>query len=1092
MTRSPLPHLVRRALARHTLAGVPDAELLDRFNQTRDSQAFTELVERYAPLVWGTCRRVLGDASRAEEAFQATLVTFARKAGSVRQPDRLAGWLHGVARRTAWHFRGPIGESGTVPDRESRDPSPLEQVSGKELVAVIEAEVDRLPEKYRTAVLVCWFEDTSLEEAAGRLGVSRGVLWGRLRWARERLKGRLARRGFGLPAVLGAGLLGTGPASARLVERAVEAALRAPAGVGASGSMFGLAPVARPVGLAALVAAAVVGVVTMLPAGGPDAPPPKDPPPAQVLTKTDDGFPLPAGALHRFGNRQARHADGSNGVLVSPDGKLVATIGNASVVVWDVKTMVAKTVIRDQKLVQSGIDVGTRAAFSPDSRRLLLAVHPGNVLYQSDRAPSVESARVFDVETGKVVFALKVQADYHGGAWPAAGGKEVAVYAHQAITYFDAKDGKELRKVACGPELVGYPTASPDGRWLAMRRNDSNTLRVVDTATGKAHLELTVESFGRVEFSRDGKRMAVVDGAGKVHVHDLDAKKELFAFDTPAGKGLVAMQFSADGKTLYFGGQHGRLYRWDLKANKKLKDVGSHSTWNLTGLALSPDETVLYSTAWDRVVRRWDLKTLTEIPAPDGYITQTAAIPLPDGKTLLIADHQGALDRWDLATGKHRKRLQGQKAGGINCVAVSADGRWFAGGRTLQDVTLWDLHAGQFERFIPLVEQPDPKGSDHVRRVAFSADGKVLFTNSGKTGVTAWEVPTGKKLWNTAGTGPAMAVDPKGRWVAVGGGFDRTRIQWTMLDAATGEVVRRVDVPAEEFTPNGQAGQIANYPPYLTDLRFTPDGSRLVTAHYDDRVRVWDPDAGRMAGWFAGTGRGGNLAVSADGRWVGVGQQDRQITVWELATGKKVRTLTGHDSPVREVEFTPNGRGIVGNADLAPILWTLDPNDGTKVDAGTWDVLASDDGAKVYPAQWALVRDPAAAVKLLGEKIQPAELALARAKFDKWVADVDSPRFRVRELAEQELKRAGIRLPLGWVRKALADSKSDEARARLSRVLTLREKPHPEEWRLGRAVQVLELIGSGEALALLKAWSAVDGSPVAELAKAAVGRVERR
>ena len=135
--------------------------------------------------------------------------------------------------------------------------------------------------------------------------------------------------------------------------------------------------------------------------------------------------------------------------------------------------------------------------------------------------------------------------------------------------------------------------------------------------------------------------MAVVDGAGKVHVHDLEAKKELFAFDQPAGKGVVAMRFSADQKTLYFGGQHGRLYRWDLKENKKLPDVGQHSSWTLTAIALSPDESVLYSMGHDRLVRRWDLKTLKELPLPEGYITQTAVVPLPDRKTMLIADHQG-------------------------------------------------------------------------------------------------------------------------------------------------------------------------------------------------------------------------------------------------------------------------------------------------------------------------------------------------------------------------------------------------------------------------------------------------------------------
>ena len=805
-----------------------------------------------------------------------------------------------------------------------------------------------------------------------------------------------------------------------------------------------------------------------------------------------DGFPLPVGAVHRFGNRQARHADGIQGVVVSPDGKLVATLGYGSVVVWDVRTMVARCVVRNLNAPGVGGDSSGRIRFFPDSKHLLVTVYPNNQFIQFDGGQKAEVARVYDVETGKQKFALRGQPDYWAAAWLTAGGKEIAAYAQQAVTYFDAGDGKELRKVPCGPGLQGLPAVAPDVSRIALRRSDSNTLKVIDGVTGKAHLELTVENEGQVALTPDGKRMAVADAAGKIHLHDLEARKELYAFDQPAGAGVVAMRFSADQQTLYFGGRHGRLYRWDLKNNKKLADVGQHSTWTLTAIALSPDESVLYSTGMDRLVRRWDLKTLKELPLPDGYITQTAVVPLPDRKTLLVVDHQGAMDAWDLASGKLVKRFQGQKSGGIDCVAVSADGRWFAGGRTTQDVTLWDLAAGKQERIIPLVEKPDPKGSDHVKRVAFSSDGKVLFTGSGKTGVTAWEVPTGKKLWNTPSPGAWLAVDPQGRWVATGGGFNHQQIQWTLLSATTGEVLRRVDVPKGE--PITEGGLTYNYPPYVSDLRFTPDGTRLLTAHYDQLVRVWDPGTGREAGRLKGSGRGSGLAVSADGRWVGVGQADKKITVWELASGKLLLTLDGHDSQVRDVAFTPDGRGIVGNADLAPVLWTLEPKDAARPDDPdvTWSLLASDDAARAYRTQWALVKDPAAAVKLFGDRVRPADLALERSRFDRWVADLDSPAFRVREAAERELTRAGLRVPLGWVRKALADSRADEPRARLARVLAQREKPNPDEWRLGRAVQVLELAGTAEARALLKSLAAVDGSPVTEAAKEALVRLAAR
>ena len=136
----------------------------------------------------------------------------------------------GVARRAAWQHRvaDRFGAS-PVPDRPSSAPSPLDQLSGRELVAAVEAEVDRLPEQYRSAVLLCWFQGCSLDDAARQLGTSRGQLWGWLKRAREQLQRRLGARGYGLPAVVGAALLTSAPASARLIGRAVESALREPA-----------------------------------------------------------------------------------------------------------------------------------------------------------------------------------------------------------------------------------------------------------------------------------------------------------------------------------------------------------------------------------------------------------------------------------------------------------------------------------------------------------------------------------------------------------------------------------------------------------------------------------------------------------------------------------------------------------------------------------------------------------------------------------------------------------------------------------------------------------------------------------------------
>ena len=86
-------------------ADVPDAELVRRFAAAGDEQAFRALVARYGPVVWAVCRRLVRNHHDAEDAFQATLLVFARKARDLRAGAAVGGWLHAVAYRVASRVR---------------------------------------------------------------------------------------------------------------------------------------------------------------------------------------------------------------------------------------------------------------------------------------------------------------------------------------------------------------------------------------------------------------------------------------------------------------------------------------------------------------------------------------------------------------------------------------------------------------------------------------------------------------------------------------------------------------------------------------------------------------------------------------------------------------------------------------------------------------------------------------------------------------------------------------------------------------------------------------------------------------------------
>src|SRR5690348_5321062 len=102
---TPVIRFLRGIRAPHGAGDAADSQLLRRFAVGRVEAAFAALVRRHGPMVLAVCRRLLGNAHDAEDAFQATFLVLALKAGSIARPESLAAWLHGVARRTALKAR---------------------------------------------------------------------------------------------------------------------------------------------------------------------------------------------------------------------------------------------------------------------------------------------------------------------------------------------------------------------------------------------------------------------------------------------------------------------------------------------------------------------------------------------------------------------------------------------------------------------------------------------------------------------------------------------------------------------------------------------------------------------------------------------------------------------------------------------------------------------------------------------------------------------------------------------------------------------------------------------------------------------------
>jgi len=220
---------LNRLFADGVVAGLSDAELLKRFRPHGDAGSFEALVGRHGPMVLSVCRGILRDPHDAEDAFQATFLVLARTGGTIRGRDALAGWLHRVAHRVA-HRANVAAARRRRLERQVGQMAVATSTNGPaasdELLLVLHEEIDRLPEKYRLAVVHCDLEGMTQAQAVEQLHWSKRTLQLRLAEGRARLRRRLARRGLAPDgAALGAVLLREAQAAVPVAWR--EATVRA-------------------------------------------------------------------------------------------------------------------------------------------------------------------------------------------------------------------------------------------------------------------------------------------------------------------------------------------------------------------------------------------------------------------------------------------------------------------------------------------------------------------------------------------------------------------------------------------------------------------------------------------------------------------------------------------------------------------------------------------------------------------------------------------------------------------------------------------------------------------------------------------------
>ena len=956
-----------------------------------DENAFSELVKKYQRQVHALAWRKIGDFHIAEEITQDTFLKAYQKLRTLKKPQRFASWLYVIAanRCNTWlhkkHFRTQLlkNKGGVRPEKPSYSEYVVdenERISVEAQREVVKKLLAKLEESERTVMTLHYFAEMSCTEIGAFLGVSANTIKSRLRRAQQRLKNdepmiREALDNFQISPNLTETIMrevsrvkpDTPCSSKPLVPWAVAASTLAVMLLMLGfGNRQYLTRFQKPYSLDATSEMKVEIIDTPIVANLESKPDvrtqigrtnavgkhhtpeqqPNDTPAALAETQTEETvkdwtqWELPEKAKARLGK------GGINVLQFSPDGTQLAVGSNIGVWLYDVETGTEMSMFpgRCQSL-----------AFSPDGRFL---AHEGNE-YRG------KALQLWEVATRRKVDLPALQFSVSVLQFSEDSKTLISLANHRrsiSIRHLDIDTRKEnVKKIKDqSSNFLPAPDALTDDK-LALGRKDGR-IELWDTITGEKLFTLS----GHAELSAHSEERAFSEGC------------------------VLALAFSPDGTQLASGGGDTTVRLWNATSNDEPTILHQHHEGWVNVLAFSPDGKMLASGSTDKTVLLSDTTTGKLLAALTGHINGITALTFsPDGSRLASASADGTVRFWDTKTGKSlATRINGHshwiKAVTFlslrkNSTLVSAASNGI--------ITFWDLKTPQNptlqtgehrDWFENLVFSPDGTrlASIGVKRanMIFKAGSAVLTLTTPDNLIRLTDTRTGHEVTLKETPSPANPTfSPDGKMLAFSGS-DKIHLWHTETD-------HTLDIPF--FNPNDHPG--LSYHPEISALAFCPVRNELVSATKTGKVQVWDTETGvALATLLDGQNLdefANNieepifaLTFSPDGTLLAVGSNQRirlfrsekyidlkeeiphnsnvlvfspdngvlvsgdvssgEIQLWDVITGNKLTTLTGHTARVETLKFSPDGKTIVSTgADGTILLWDWDEAlEGIKVE----------------------------------------------------------------------------------------------------------------------------------------------------------------
>lgn len=686
-----------------------------------------------------------------------------------------------------------------------------------------------------------------------------------------------------------------------------------------------------------------------------------------------------------------------SGLVFHPNGNLLMGANLETITLWDVRTGA------EVRSIQAPSPV-TQVAFSSDGERIVSGgseadasvriwdTHSGNLIRTLTGHEAAIRSVAFGPNGKRVVSAgkkgLRVWNAYTGALQFRSGGANTVVFSPDGkriaagrqsgeIAVFDAENGSQLLSIKEHREAVYGITYSPAGDRISSASWD-DTVRVWDANTGREILILEghqgfVES---VAFSPDGKRLVSGGRDKTVKVWDVNTNESRVFTDSTERINSVA--WFPDSGQVVTGGLDGKIHVYDAMSGDERSVFQGHSG-RVMCVAVSPDGKDIFSCGDDRVVRVWNSESQVQRLTLKGHTNSVLQIAVsPDGKRIASGSYDKTVRIWDSASGRILLVLEGHPAD-VRCVAWSPDGKRIASGSWDGTVKVWDAITG--EEVFAFVHMRD------LSCVAFDPDSKRLVCAAAhlSTGVVkVWDLGTRQAVLTIPGwfgSCTSAHFTPDGSQIVGACQYGHLIRVW---DAKTGRVV--ATYPGFTWVPNcalspdgkriagfgGKAGLygelrllerktgkpliLQEHMTRVESVAFSPDGELLVSGERKGKITVWNVRTGRKARTLRSHGiETSSLAYSLDGTTIVSGNYDNSASIWDAGTGRELATLTGHTGIVSSVAFNPAGNRIatgsydktikVWDAKTKHVLLTLDDHDGH-----IYSVTYSPDGQHIASA----------------------------------------------------------------------------------------------------------------------------------------------